>query len=380
MKKLLTMFILKNDRGISLIQVMIAIALLASVQVMFMRINQTQNKSVKTTETKFEAIGALNSIREILSDKDACYQTFGITAGTPNTATLNNNANLIAPGVITEILSSTGSIVYESNIDPDLAPQIGSSRLKILSFRVNSDDLTPIAANSSGVTDVFVKFDRGEIYGSEVIEKRFKLNVRTDANSDIIDCRTGSVGDSVSTIAQYMCDSLGGTWDPTGRAVFPALVGNGDCHTLNPNGTTTFNGNMVINDTFSFDFLSDKNLKHDVLELENSLQKIRNLKPVSYRWNKNGKKEIGFIAQEVKEIYPDFVKKTPSGRLAVKYPQMVSAALKGIKELDAINSENRKELDYMLSEQELLKQQLYDLKLSLCSYNKSLSICDHLGE
>jgi len=367
------MLIVKNDKGISLIQVMMALALLGVVQVAFMRMSKNQNKSVKTTEVKFESIDAVNSIKQILADKDACYNTFGITPNTPENIGIYD-PNLINPGVVTQVKSATDITLYESNINTDLAPQIGSSKLKIISFRVNSAGLAAIGLDSKGVTEVFVNLDRGEVYGSETIEKKFRLNVRTDATGLMVDCSTAQTGDGLEATAAFVCQTIGGTYDPNGRG------GNGDCHSISPNQTTTFNGDVVLSDTFSFDFLSDRRLKSDIVELESSLIKIRKLRPVSYNWRRNGQKEIGFIAQEVKGVYPDFVSKTPNGKLAVKYPQMVSAALNGIKELDQINRNNQRTINYLLEEQEILRRQVFEMKLGMCSSNPNLSICRDLKE
>ena len=367
------MLIVKNDRGISLIQVMMALALLGVVQVAFMRMSKNQNKSVKTTEVKFESIDAVNSIKQILADKEACHNTFGIVPGTPENTGIYD-PNLINVGTVTEIKSATDVVLYESNTNTELAPQIGSSKLKIISFRVNSAGLAPIGADSKGVTEVFVNLDRGEVYGSETIEKKFRLNVRTDSAGLMVDCSTAQTGDGLEATAAYVCQTIGGTFDPNGRG------GNGDCHSLSPNQTTTFNGDVVLTDTFSFDFLSDRRLKSDIVELENSLTKIRKLRPVSYNWKRNGQKEIGFIAQEVESVYPDFVSKTPSGKLAVKYPQMVSAALMGIKELDKINYENQRTINYLLEEQELLKRQIFQMKIGMCLSSPDLAICRDLKE
>jgi hypothetical protein len=61
---------------------------------------------------------------------------------------------------------------------------------------------------------------------------------------------------------------------------------------------------------------SDEKLKNKVTKLKNALDKTLKLNPVTYEWNKkaldiypsyeSGKK-IGFIAQEVKKILPEFV-------------------------------------------------------------------------
>ena len=58
----------------------------------------------------------------------------------------------------------------------------------------------------------------------------------------------------------------------------------------------------------SFYFSSDSNLKYDIYKINNSLEKIEKLRPVSFNWKKNNEYEIGFIANEVEEIFPNLIK------------------------------------------------------------------------
>jgi len=52
---------------------------------------------------------------------------------------------------------------------------------------------------------------------------------------------------------------------------------------------------------------SDRREKKDIETLKDALSTINELRGVSFTWKKNEKKDIGFIAQEVKEILPELV-------------------------------------------------------------------------
>lgn len=54
--------------------------------------------------------------------------------------------------------------------------------------------------------------------------------------------------------------------------------------------------------------VSDINLKKDVYEIKSSIDNIEKLRPVCFNWKKDNEKEIGFIAQEVEEVFPNLVK------------------------------------------------------------------------
>jgi hypothetical protein len=55
---------------------------------------------------------------------------------------------------------------------------------------------------------------------------------------------------------------------------------------------------------------SDIRLKKDVKNITNGLEIINKLRPVSFNWKKNNNESIGFIAQEIEEVLPEFVRDT----------------------------------------------------------------------
>jgi hypothetical protein len=85
---------------------------------------------------------------------------------------------------------------------------------------------------------------------------------------------------------------------------------------------------------------SDKRLKKDISELENSLEKISRLRGVSYRWIDEEKEpgvQLGLIAQEVRKIFPEVVVEVESGEekmLTMNYMGLIPVLVEAIKELN----------------------------------------------
>ena len=82
---------------------------------------------------------------------------------------------------------------------------------------------------------------------------------------------------------------------------------------------------------------SDSRLKRNISELPNTLNNILALRGVSYNWideNKSQNTQIGVIAQEVEEIYPEFVHTNDEGMKSVNYSQMVAVLIEAVKELN----------------------------------------------
>jgi hypothetical protein len=93
---------------------------------------------------------------------------------------------------------------------------------------------------------------------------------------------------------------------------------------LSPSGDFTASGNVTA--------YSDKTLKKDVITLENSLDKVLNLRGVSFTKIDSNKKGIGVIAQEVQEVLPEVVVENSDGILSVAYGNIVGVLIEAIKE------------------------------------------------
>jgi len=61
---------------------------------------------------------------------------------------------------------------------------------------------------------------------------------------------------------------------------------------------------------FDLTIPSDIRLKKDVKDITEGLEIINKLRPVSFKWKKNNNESIGFIAQEIEEVLPEFVRDT----------------------------------------------------------------------
>lgn len=82
---------------------------------------------------------------------------------------------------------------------------------------------------------------------------------------------------------------------------------------------------------------SDKRLKKDILPLESSLDKILSLRPVKFNWlapknKEEDRPQLGFIAQEVKKVFPQAVHEDIEGWLRMDYTALLSPVIDGVQE------------------------------------------------
>lgn len=97
------------------------------------------------------------------------------------------------------------------------------------------------------------------------------------------------------------------------------------------NGNLTTSGNVTA--------YSDARLKKDVRTIRNALDRICACRGVEYTRIDTGERDIGVIAQEIEQHFPDVVHKihdeTNAGTLSVSYGSMVAPIIEAIKELNA---------------------------------------------
>lgn len=80
----------------------------------------------------------------------------------------------------------------------------------------------------------------------------------------------------------------------------------------------TIHGGLFVDGDFEWDEDSDRRLKSDIKPLEYRGPLV----PVEY--NKRGKHQLGFIAQDVQELYPDLVVEKENGYLGLNYPHITA--------------------------------------------------------
>jgi hypothetical protein len=113
--------------------------------------------------------------------------------------------------------------------------------------------------------------------------------------------------------------------------MFMTNSGNVGIGTTFPNYPLDVNG--AVNAS-SYNASSDYRIKDNVLQLDETFS-VDNLKPVSY-YNKNlKKKDIGLIAHELQEVYPELVtgEKDGENMQSVNYTGLIPILIKEIQDL-----------------------------------------------
>ena len=113
-----------------------------------------------------------------------------------------------------------------------------------------------------------------------------------------------------------------------GLTVSGAAAIGGD---LGAGGDVTGGGDVTAT---AFYYTSDRRLKENVLPIASPLEKVLLIDGVSFTWKKDGVKSLGFVAQDVEEVFPELVKTSAGeeGYKSVQYANIVPVLVEAIKE------------------------------------------------
>jgi hypothetical protein len=241
---------------------------------------------------------------------------------------------LKADGSVDSTTYATGTIPTNNNQLTNGANYITSA--SIPSIPDNSDYVDLTSTQTIGGTKTFsnnVKFSGTFGNLDTVNDKGMQFEIgtsttntlRTDAdNFRIYFGGTSGIGQAynISQTGQH-------DWDGTSGSNKMRLTGAGDLHV---------DGDVIAYSTT----VSDVSMKDNIKTIENATETVKELRGVSYEWNKGsrkGKSEIGLIAQEVEQVLPDLVheKEMMNGDTikTVDYQKMIGLLIESNKELSA---------------------------------------------
>ena len=128
-------------------------------------------------------------------------------------------------------------------------------------------------------------------------------------------------------------------------------VGTWTASGLNVTGGFTATGNAAINGSMRalyYDHASDIRLKADIHPMENALERLLAIHGVEFRWKSTQHEDMGVIAQDVAQTFPNIVHIDASGLKSVEYDSLIAPVIEAIRELKAEN-------DHMLLEIERIQ-------------------------
>lgn len=206
-------------------------------------------------------------------------------------------------------------------------------------LKIRSDSTVIRSNDDSEAIASFTKDGAVELYHDN------SLTASTDANSWII-----HGGKDLALSSGTWTGETGGKIQRHSNHMYFQTVDAGTFIFRNQSGTEVFTvsaSNGAVTSTNNITAFSDLRLKKDVKTIENALDKVSKLRGVEYTRKNNDEREIGVIAQEVKEIVPELVSIQENDNSingdglkdihTMKYQNTVGLLIEAIKELKERN-------------------------------------------
>jgi hypothetical protein len=136
-----------------------------------------------------------------------------------------------------------------------------------------------------------------------------------------------------------------------GTSFFKFIYNGTTASSMDGFGDLTIAGNFYDN--------SDARLKKNIAPITGGLQKVLQLRGVTYDWidsKRSSVQQVGFIAQEVEKVFPQLVKTDEDGTKSVAYSKMVPVLLEAIKEQQQMIEELKSANDKVKSLEERVEK------------------------
>jgi photosystem II stability/assembly factor-like uncharacterized protein len=150
-----------------------------------------------------------------------------------------------------------------------------------------------------------------------------------------------------------------------------ATNGNVGLGTTSPNYALQVNGSVA--GVGAYNNVSDARFKTNITRLTHALEKVMALQGVEYDWRSNAYpqmkfdqgKQLGFVAQEIKEVLPEVVSQDSNGYYSIAYSKVIPVLVEAIKDQQQEAMEKNAEIEKLKAKSDkvdVLEKQLGELK------------------
>ncbi len=330
----------------------------------------TLSERMRLSEEGFLGIGTTDPISDFDVYRASITPTYPIAQFRDYTAANNFSDVLISafrPGLVLEDRSTSapdlrvgldeGRVYFSFDTDDDMVKNANSDFDDSNSMTITSDSKVGIGGtiNPRNALDV-----RGNVHieGNNDAD-RYNTVSNIDLGIDDNDSGINVPADGVLTF-----------WTNNSEKVRILSNGNMGIATTSPSYKLDVNGTLR---GFGITDSSDRRLKEEITPLKGDLEKLIQLEGVSYYWRDreahSDRLQIGVIAQDVEEVYPELVSTDDQGWKSVNYSHFIAPLIEGLKELynkflghDRIIEKQSREIASLKEDKESMREELDEVK------------------
>ena len=305
----------------------------------------------------------LDVVGDVVFDQDV---TFDQMASAVSGVVLADNTGLVSKlnftGTVANFLRADGT--WAPALGDDLGSHVATKNVVLKNFWVSGD------GSDNGM---FVNAT-GEI-GIGTTSKNGRLNILTNGGTELffetptgdkanIQCKEAIVLETLGNAPLHFFTNATSRMEISGAG--NVAIGGA----VDPNYKLYVYGKLKSDGITE---ISDRRLKQDITTLSGSLDKLGQLRGVSYNWIQNNEVgiafekgiQIGLIAQEVEAVFPALVDTDSNGYKSVEYSKLVAVLIEAIKEQQA----QIESLETKVGGLEEVKAEIESLKATLNKYS-----------
>lgn len=318
------MLIRKSQRGYSLINVMMGLALAGIVGLIVTQVILSLIQSQTYVMQRQDAMSLQMRVGFELRDGVACSNSFaGINPSTPQLSGATPDPTIQA------IRNFNNQVVFSENVPA--SREYGAVVIHDIRF-VNY--LAGAAGQSTSVDLELVLRGKTQV-GPQFFSSIVKLVVKTDAAGLLTACRSFGVVDS--------------EWELTSTNDIRRATGNVGIGMTTPASgappapqSSLYVNGFVYARAFYWD--SDRALKDHISKIQ-GLDIVRKLRGVKFDWRDSHESGIGVVAQEVETVLPEIVRQDESTKLkSVAYGGLAAPLIEAVKELHQRSERQAREI------------------------------------
>ena len=190
----------------------------------------------------------------------------------------------------------------------------------ITTAMIADDAITSALIADNAITNALMAdnaIDSSEIAANAVIEAKIGTGAVTVNKIGNLAVTEGKLAANAVALAKLKSDvtlsalpnaaTTRTEWDTSGNTKIDFYVNGNNEMRLEADGDLQVDGDVIA---FSSVVASDKNLKENIQNIEDPIEKIKQLDGVTFDWKRNGKPSGGIIAQDVDVAMPSLVSET----------------------------------------------------------------------
>jgi hypothetical protein len=116
--------------------------------------------------------------------------------------------------------------------------------------------------------------------------------------------------------------------------------------------------------------------KSNVETFFGGLDIVRRLRPITFTWKEAGRRDVGFVAEEVEQVEPLLTTYNDKGEIeGVKYKQLTTVLVNAVNEQQRTITQQQRQIEQQQNQLRLQQQQLGALKKLVCLSHPQADLC-----